>query len=195
MGFRRAGQPVLKHSGHDRRTMLRIGQVAGLHAGEHQHMRVMADQSPVEGGAVKIGHEPPVRIHGKPAASRRRPEITDKGVDVRWHMLQMAGIGRHKRLEPPRRFQRPFRRRRHLVHMDVVMQQPDMVRPGTGKPTVKGGVNLRRAGGRVRRARIHIIDLPGCQHDLRIDKEGGDVGIIAEFGIDRGHFIGIGAFP
>lgn len=118
------------------------------------------------------------------------PEITDKGVDVRWHMPQMAGIGRSKRLEPPRL----FRRRRHLVHMDVVMQQSNLVRPGTGKPTVKGGVNLRRAGGRVRQARIHIMEMQGCQHDLRIDKEGGDVGIIAEFGIDRGHFIGIGAF-
>ena len=81
-----------------------------LHAGKHQHMRVMTDKGPVKGRAMQVRHEPPVCGDGNVAAMQRRGKVADKHMDMRRHMLEMPGIGRRELFKPARRNQRGFGR-------------------------------------------------------------------------------------
>ena len=195
MRDRRVDQHIFQYLGHHNRGVGGIGQIACLHAGEHQHMDIMADERAIERGAVQVRHEPLVGRHGKAAAARRLVKVTDQSVNVRRHMLQVAGIGRRQFLQPAGRRQRLFRRRRHLLHMDIEMQHADMVGAGTGERTFESCLDFPLACFGVRRALVHVIDLPRRQHDLRIDIERGDIRVVPVRLIDRDHGIGVGALP
>ena len=107
-------------------------------------------------------------------------------------MLQVAGIRRGQFLRPAGRRQRLFRRRRHLLHMDIEMQHADMAGAGTGERTFESCLDFPLACFGVRRALFDVIDLPRRQHDLRIDIERGDIRVVSICLIDRDHGIGVG---
>ena len=190
-----ARQQPVQHLRDHSRAASGIGKIASLHTGIHQHMGIMADQRAVEGSLVKLPQESQIGFNGNPAAAGGLGIVPKKGMDMRGHMLKMAGARRCQFLKAARRGQRPFRCRRHFLNMDVVMQNADMVRASAVQCPPQGCLDFGFPGVMVRRAGIDVIDLPGRQHDLGIDIERGDVGIGAKFVIDAVHGIGIGALP
>ena len=74
----------------------------------------------------KGGQESLVSDNSKPTASRRRLIITKQRIDMRRHMLEMTGILRSQVFKALRRCESTLRPGRHLMDMNVVMQQTDM---------------------------------------------------------------------
>ena len=195
MRCRTFDQHIIKKIHHHRRSARCIRQIPHLHAGKYQHVRVMTEQRPVEGRMGQAGSERIVGGNRAATASQGTAEITNKGVDMGRHMLEVASIAWCQAFQSPRRGQRPFGARRHLIDMNVVMQKPDMVRACMDKRPVQRGMHQLCPAGRIGCAGVDIIDGPGGQHDLRIDIEGSDIRVVAKTVIDRHHRVRIGAFP
>ena len=195
MRYRRRCQNTVERLRHHLRPTLGVGKIACLHTGMHEHMRIMADKRPVERCPVELRQKGHIRLQSDPAAVGCLGVVTEKRVDMRRHVMKVASIRRSKRLKAARRGQRPLRRWRHLLDMDIEMEDADMVRPGPGQRPRQRGLDFRHTRVRVRGTGVNIIELPWCQHDLGVDIESGDIGIGTKPVINLAHGVGIGAFP
>ena len=180
-----------------------VGGMGGLvvlaekHGCIHEQMEVVAPGRGVEVPVPGIGEIFVVRADRAFALRHGLRIVAAQHIDMRRHVLQVAGVG-GKPAQHVGRLQGALRKRRHFQRMDIHVGNAGMSRaaaPDPVHPAFQHRHRLARARIRVGLPRLQVPEPAGRAGDRGLDIEGGDIGVVRMRPTRFAHRVGIVPVP
>ena len=169
-----------------------FAELAEKHGGVHEEMEVVTPHGSVEVPVSGIGQVLVVGEDRAFALDHRLRPVAAENVDVRRHVLQVAGVGQQP-AQQVGRFEPALRHGRHFQHMDVQVADARMDGAAALDP-LHPGVHLRQhlagVATRVGLSGLKVPELARRAVHRRVEIEGGDVGVVLMRPVRVAHRVG-----